>query len=77
MLYNKFKVIQSKIELIIQRCGDNATRLPPSHDIRMNLHKSLCFEIAEQSYFSVLIKPYKTAKIELYTVLYKRSIANV
>nr|DAT30265.1 MAG TPA: hypothetical protein [Caudoviricetes sp.] len=41
----------------------------------MNPHKPLCFEIVEQGYFSALIKPYKTAKIELYTVLYKRGMS--
>ncbi len=75
MLYNKFKVIQSKIEHTKQRCGDNATRLPPSHCIRMNPHKLLCFEIVEQGYFSALIEPYKTVEIELCTVLYKHGIA--
>jgi len=43
----------------------------------MNPHKSLCFEIVEHGYFSALIEPHKTAKFELYTVLYKRGIANV
>jgi len=43
----------------------------------MNPHKSLCFEIVEHGYFSALTEPHKTAKFELYTVLYKRGIANV
>ena len=41
----------------------------------MNPHKSLCFEIVKHGYFSALTEPHKTAKFELYTVLYKRSIS--
>ena len=63
------------VETALFGCGDNATRLPPSHGIRMNPRKSLYFEIVEHRCFLILTSTYETAKIELCAVFDNLSLS--